>query len=92
MNTAENLRTTDSMTRNTTTVDRIDDLSTTTSMMDTQSLSAFSAIDSEGKICGALSASDLMSLNYGLQCDVSVLPVVTDRVRKTLIDALAEDS
>jgi len=92
MKLTNNMCVADLMTRNTTTVVDTNDLLTAISTMATQSLSAIPVVDHQGKICGVISSSDLTSLTYSLQCDVAVLPMVTDCVRKTLMDALAEDN
>lgn len=92
MNLTKDLCVADLMTRNATTVNDTDDLTTAIGAMATQMLTAFPVVDREGKICGVLSAADLTSLTYALHCDVAVLPVVSDPVRKTLTDALTEDN
>ena len=91
MNVTKSLCVADLMTRKTTTVKKTDDLSSAISTMAAQSLTAVPVVDGEENICGVLSTSDLMTLTSELQCNVSILPVVTDCVRKVLTNALADD-
>lgn len=80
------------MTRNVMTVGKDDLLYDAIRKMETESMSAFPVVDSEGSLCGILSSSDLVKHAYDLECDVSTLSAVSDLVRKTLTDVLAEDN
>lgn len=81
----------DLMSRNVVTASANDMLYDAIREMEIASLTALPVIDTEGKVCGILSNSDLLCLTYGLQCDIATLPYVSDTVRKTLSDAIAED-
>ena len=60
--------------------------------MDQKILSALPVVDDTGSVCGILSNSDLVNIAYDLQCNVGLLPHVSACVRKSLIDALAEEN
>ena len=92
MNTDTQLRVGEIMTANVLTVGENDLLYDAMRKMETESISTLPVVDSKGAVCGILSNSDLVNLAYNLQCDVSTLSVVTDKVRKSLTDALADDN
>lgn len=80
------------MTQNVLTVGKDDLLYDAIRKMETESMSAFPVVDPSGKVVGILSSSDLVKVAYDLQCDVSTLSVMSDCIRKTLTDVLAEDN
>jgi CBS domain-containing protein len=86
------LRVAECMTRSVVSVNSNADLTKAIGIMDRESLSALPVVDDAGCVCGILSNSDLVRITYDLQCDVCVLPHVSECVRKTLIDSLAEDN
>ncbi len=90
--TTQKLRVADLMTRHTQTINEHDDLVTAIATLNRQSLSVLPVLDRQNRVCGIISVSDLLPLIYNLQCDVAVLPIVSEEVRKTLTDALAEDN
>lgn len=80
------------MTRNVMSVSKNADLMEAIRIMERESLTAVPVVDSAGRVCGIVSNSDLISLTYDLQCDISALPYVNKTVRGALIDALSEDN
>lgn len=86
------LRVADLMTRNAVFVNETDSLSSAMEAMNEHSLSLLPVVNDKQQVCGVLSVDDLMPLAYMLQCDVAVLQVVSDTVRKTLTDVLAQDN
>ena len=82
----------DYMTKDVVTIDTEASLTEAICLMDLKCLAALPVIKSDGKICGILTTSDLVTLAYDLQCDVGVLPHVSGAVRQTLTDALADDN
>lgn len=81
----------DIMTKVTITVDRNTRLVKAVRLMDRDRVGALPIVNSLSEICGIITHSDLVGLTYELQCGVSVLPHVSDVVRRTLINVLAED-
>ena len=92
MKTANKTQVQDCMTHNVITVTRDASLIKAIQLMDLNGLSALPVVDQDSCVCGILSTSDLISMMYELQSDISVLPHVSNLVRQTLIDALAEDN
>ena len=80
------------MTRNVVSVSKDADLTEAIRIMEREGLSAIPVVNAGGQVCGIVSNSDLISLTYDLQCDISVLPYVGKAVRESLIDALNEDN
>lgn len=86
------LRVADCMTRSVVSVSSKTDLTKAIGIMDREGLSALPVVDDVGCVCGILSNSDLVQIAYDLQCDVCVMPHVSECVRKTLIEALSADN
>ena len=86
------LRVADCMTRDLVSVNKHSDLTKAIGVMDQKILSALPVVDDTGSVCGILSNSDLVRIAYDLQCNVCLLPHVSECVRKSLIDALAEEN
>jgi predicted transcriptional regulator len=82
----------DVMTRNVVSVKEDTDLTDAIRIMNRECLSILPVVDRADKICGILSTSDLIASTYNLQADVSVLTFVSEAVRKTLVEALTEDT
>lgn len=80
------------MTKNVRTVGASDLLYDAIRKMEIESTSAFPVVDSAGTLVGILSSSDLVNHAYNLECDLSSLSAVSEIVRKTLTDVLAEDN
>lgn len=81
----------DCMTRDVISVHRDRELSFALRLMDQHDVSVLPVVDGSGCVCGILSISDLISATYDLQCNVAVLPHVSDCVRTTLTRVLVED-
>ena len=92
MKTADKTRICDSMTHNVVTVRKDASLIKAIKLMDNHGLTALPVVDQDNCVCGMLSMSDLISLIYEHQADMSALPFVSKPVRETLIKALAEDN
>lgn len=92
MKTTTELCVTDFMTRDVVAVEKETNLTEAIQIMDLKSLSAVPVVDQQGFVCGMLSTSDLISLTYQLQCDVTVLPHVSAAVRESFATMLAEDN
>lgn len=86
------LRVADCMTRDIVSIHKHSDLTKAIGVMDQKILSALPVVDDTGSVCGILSNSDLVNIAYDLQCNVGLLPHVSACVRKSLIDALAEEN
>ena len=70
-------RVADFMTRSVVSVDKNEELTEAIGLMDSKTLSVLPVVDEVGKVCGILSNSDLIAMTYELQCDISVLPHVS---------------
>ena len=70
-------RVADFMTRSDVSVDKNEELTEAIGLMDSKTLSVLPVVDEVGKVCGILSNSDLIAMTYELQCDISVLPHVS---------------
>lgn len=92
MKTANSSTVQECMTANVVTVSNDSNLISAMQLMDLRGLSAIPVLDHDNCVCGILSVSDVMSLTHELQSDISALPYVSNQVRKTLIDGLAEDN
>ncbi len=92
MKTADKTRICDCMTHSVVTVRKDASLIKAIKLMDNRGLTALPVVDQENRVCGMLSMSDLISLIYEHQADMSALPFVSKPVRETLIKALAEDN
>lgn len=82
----------DLMTRNIEAIARDADVAEAIRILERESVSALPVVDSHGRVCGILSKTDLLGLAYNLQSDVATLSYVSDSVRKSLTDAIAEDN
>ncbi len=82
----------DIMTRNVLTVDRDSPLTNAIGAMSLDGLSVLPVVDNSGKLCGILSTSDLISLTYKLQTDIAILPMVDQEIRRSLLDAVNDES
>ena len=92
MKTADKTLVRDCMTHNVITIRNDASLIKAIKLMDFNNLSALPVVDQNNCVCGILSMSDLISLIYEHQADISALPFVSKPVRETLIEALAEDN
>lgn len=92
MKTMMDRRVADYMTQTVVSVHRDEDLTQAIGVMDQHDLSVLPVVDDGGQVCGILSNSDLIEITYKLQCDIAVLPHVSENVRNYLINVLEEDN